>query len=161
MCVVNDVPGRFGSRICLLLLVDSTACTAEDRQHGVFLVAVVVPMFSLRTGLDWTIRSTFSGKPSTTQMSSSGFRGLGCVCCGGSGYELFSSHPQQSHWSFDSPSKLRCFEVLTETPELLAAQAARRTAECEAPETAVMVSLPFFYSQEPLRCKEEKILGSK
>ena len=43
----------------------------------------------------------------------------------------------------------QCFEVLTETPELLAAQAARRTAECEAPETAVMVSLPFFYSQEP------------
>jgi len=42
-----------------------------------------------------------------------------------------------------------CFEVLTETPELLAAQAARRTAECEAPQTAVMVSLPFFYSQEP------------
>ena len=37
-----------------------------------------------------------------------------------------------------------CFEVLTETPELLAAQAARRTADCEAPETAVMVSLPFF-----------------
>ena len=45
------------------------------------------------------------------------------------------------------------YEVLTEgTPELLAAQAARHMAESnqgDPPDTAVMVSLPFFYSQEP------------
>ena len=45
-----------------------------------------------------------------------------------------------------------CYEVLTETPELLAAQAARLKAQSnqsEAPDTAVTVSLPYFYSQEP------------
>ena len=45
-----------------------------------------------------------------------------------------------------------CYEVLTETPEVLAAQAARLKAQSnqsEAPDTAVMVSLPYFYSQEP------------
>ena len=41
-----------------------------------------------------------------------------------------------------------CYEVLSETPEVLAAEAARKN-QGEAPDTAVMVSLPYFYSQEP------------
>ena len=46
-----------------------------------------------------------------------------------------------------------CYEVLSETPEVLAAEAARKN-QGEAPNTTVMVSLPFFYAQEPIKMEK-------